>query len=97
MESVLSCINQGPRVEHDGKREDPIRFTFDDFLHPVIEAWRAKKPYIPLIYDLPAPESKRISTTYHLPHLFLGLNPFTQGYSDHEVDIFERTSEDEDE
>ena len=96
---VLSCINPGPRVESNRETERVIKVTFDNFLYPVIEAWKAKKPYIPLISRLPASESTRITTIYELPQLFLGLWRVVRGYStesDHEVDV-ERVSESEDE
>lgn len=72
-----------------------IKVTFDDFLRPVIEAQKAKKPFDRLIKSLPADEVNRISSYYEYPKECLGNNLFVYGYateSNHEVDV-ERVSE----
>ena len=93
----LPYIDLGPWVERDGKRERAIKITFDDFLQPAVEARRARKPYAPLIYDLPECEADLISTYHNLPNVHLGLSVFTRGYSsesDREVDIEHDDDED---
>ena len=92
---ILSCINPGPREINHRKVERVIEVTFDDFLYPVLEASRAKKPLIPLISRLPASESTRIITTFRLPPLFLHLQR-NLAEADQEVDV-EQISESEDE
>ena len=71
-------------------QERAIRITFDDFLRPAVEAWKAGKPYARLIYDIPEYETDPISTYTSLPHVHLGLSILTRGYSSEsegEVDI----------
>ena len=90
VKSVLDHISRGPRVLRGRRVERAVRVTFDDFLYPVIEAWRAKRPYVRLIQRLPKLESARISTVYHLPNVSIGLNLLARGFatdSDREVDI----------
>ena len=86
-------------MERDGKRKRAIKITFDDFLRPTVEARRARKPYAPLIYDLPECKADLISTYHNLLDVHLGLSVFTRGYSlesDFEVDI-EHSNEDDNE
>ena len=84
-------------MERNGKKERAIRITFDEFLHPAIEARRAGKPYAELIYNIPKYETDLISTYHNLPYLHRGLGIFTSGYSsesEEEVDIeFEEDEE----
>ena len=49
---VLPYINLGPWLESEGKRERAIKITFDKFLCPTVEAWRAGLPYAELIFHL---------------------------------------------
>ena len=37
----------------DGKIERAIKITFDDFLKPVVEAWRAGEPYTDIFFKIP--------------------------------------------
>ena len=95
----MPYINQGPWVERNGKRERAIKITFDNFLQLAVEARRARKPYAPLIYDLPEREADLISTYHNLLDVQLRLSVFTRGYSsesDLEVDI-EHSNEDDNE
>ena len=78
---VLPFINRGPWIERNGKKERAVKITFDDFLHPALEARRAGKPYANLIYDIPEYETDLISTYHNLPYLHRGLGIFTPGYS----------------
>ncbi len=90
VEFILPYINRGPWVEREGKKERAVRITFDDFLRPAVEAWKAGKPYAQLICSIPEYETDLISTYTNLPHVHLGLSVFTRGYSsesDYEVDI----------
>ena len=87
---VLPYINRGPWVEHKGKRERAVKITFDNFLGPLVEAWRAGKPYAQPVFDLPEYETNLITTYTSLPELHLGLNLLVRGYfsqSEGEVDI----------
>ena len=87
---VLPYINRGPWIKHEGKSERAVRITFEDFLRPAVEAWRAGEPYAPLIHSIPEYETDLISTYRNLPHIHRGLSPFVRGYSsesDIEVDI----------
>lgn len=93
MHGIFPFLDLGWNEE--GKRA--ISVTFDNFLHPVIEARGAEKPYGKLIKNLPAEEVKRISTYRKFSQVCLGGNLFVHGYStelDHEVDV-EGTEEDE--
>ena len=90
MEFVLPYINKGPWIEHEGKRERAVKITFDNFLHPAMEAWRAGEPYASLVHDIPKYETNLIATYTNLPHIHARLSPFVRGYSfelDHKVDI----------
>ena len=90
VEFILPYINRGPWVEREGVKERAVRITFDDFLRPAVEAWKAGKPYAQLICDIPEYETDLISTYTNLPHVHLGLSVFVRGYSsesDYEVDI----------
>ena len=94
MRFVLPYINRGPWVEHEGKRERAVKITFDDFLQPAIEAWRAGEPYADLIYDILEYKMDLISSYTNLPRVHLGLSIFARGYSselDLEVDIVHDT------
>lgn len=86
VEFVLPYINRGPWVECGGKRERAIRITFNDFLRPAIEVWRAGLPYAKLICSIPKYEIDLISTYTNLPHVHLGMSAFVKGYSN-ESDI----------
>lgn len=50
---VLPYINWGPWRERESKRERVVKITFDEFLRPAVEAWRAKLPYQHLVFDIP--------------------------------------------
>ena len=45
---VLPYIKRGPWVERNSKRERAVRITFDEFLRPAVEAWKAGTPIPPL-------------------------------------------------
>ena len=97
---ILPYINRGPWVEREGKRERAVKITFDDFLQPAVEAWRAGKPYAQLICDIPEFETDIISTYTNLTHVHLRLSFFVRGYSsksDVEVDVVHDTLHDSDE
>ena len=97
MKFVLPYIKRGPWVEREGKRERAVKITFDDFLRPVVEAWKAGKPYAQLIWDIPKYETNIISTYNNLLEVHLGLNLLVRGYSsklDVEVDIVHDTLHD---
>ena len=96
----LPYINRGPWVERKGKRERAIKITFNNFLQPAIEAWRAGKPYAQLICDISEFETDIIFTYTSLPHVHLGLSFFVRGYSSKsevEVDIVHDTLHDSNE
>ena len=63
---VLPYIKRGPWVLRDGKIERTVRITFDEFLKPAIEAWKAGLPYHRLVFDLPDYEIDLISTWINL-------------------------------
>ena len=84
-------------MEHKGKRERAVKITFDDFLQPTVEAWRASKPYAQLVFDLVEYETNLITTYTSLVELHLGLNLLVRGYSSQsegEVDIVNDTMHD---
>ena len=84
-------------MERDRKRERAIKITFDNFLRPAMEAWKAGNPYAQLVYDISEYETDLISTYHNLPQVLLGLGVFTRGYSsesDQEVDIEHEDEED---
>ena len=66
-----------------------INITFDEFLRPAIEAWRAGIPYVGLIFRLPESVLEPIVEGVRLPHIHANLRGDEQGYSsesDLEVD-----------
>ena len=86
----MPYINRGPWVESEGKRERAVRITFDNFLRPAIEDWRAGLPYAKTICSIPEYETDLISTYTNLPHVHLGMSAFARGYSSEsnlEVDL----------
>ena len=97
MKFILPYINRGPWVECEEKRERAVKITFNNFLQPAIEAWKAGKPYAQLIYDVQSMKPTSISTYTNLPHVHLGLSFFVRGYSsksDVEVDVVHDTLHD---
>ena len=94
VESVLPYINRGPWVEREDKRERAVQITFDDYLQPAIKAWRAGKPYVQRVSDLPEYKTDLISRYFMVPELHAGLNLLVRGYSlecEGEVDILNDT------
>ena len=94
IEFVLPYINRSPWVEHEGKRERAMNITFNNFVQPAVEAWRAGKPYAWLVFDLPEYETNLITTYTSLPELHFGLNLLVRDYSSEsegEVDIVNDT------
>ena len=92
----------GPWLESEGKRERAIKITFDEFLRPVIEAWRAGLPYAKLIFHLPQSKLEPIIEGKRLPHIHANLRGDERGYSsesnlevDLENDEFEFRQDDE--
>ena len=86
------------------KRERVVKVTFDDFLQPAIEDWRAGEPYANLISNILEYETDLISSYTNLSKVHLGLSVFTRGYSSEsnmEVEIVHNTlhsaTEDDDE
>ena len=99
---VLPYIILGPLVESEGKRRRAIKITFDEFLRPAIEAWRAGIPYAELIFCLPKSELEPIVEGIRLPHIHANLRGDERGYSsesdlkvDLENDEFEFRQDDE--
>ena len=87
---VLPYVNQGPWVESEGKKERAVKITFDEFLRPAIEAWKAGLPYAELIYGLPQSEIELIAAGKKLTHVHADLSVCERGYSsesDLEVDV----------
>ena len=67
-----------------------MKITFDEFLRPVLEAWKAGLPYAELIYHLPQSEIELIVASKKLPHVHANLSAWETGYSlesDLEVDV----------
>ena len=87
---VLPYIILGPWVESEGKRKRAIKITFDEFLRPTIEAWRAGIPYAGIVFRLPESKLEPIVEGIRLPHIHANLRGDEQGYSlesDREVDL----------
>ena len=87
---VLPYLNLGPWLESEGKRERAIKITFDEFLRPAVEAWRAGLPYAELIFRLLQSELEPIIGGKKLPHIHANLRGWERGYSsesDLEVDL----------
>ena len=64
--------------------------TFDEFLRPAIEVWRAGLPYVELIFCLPQSELEPITGGKKLTHIHANLSAWERGYSlepDLEVDL----------
>ena len=71
-----------------------MRITFDDFLQPVVKAWRAGKPSANLIFDIPEYDIELILGYTILPNVHVGLGALVRGYSsesDMEVEIVHDT------
>ena len=67
-----------------------MKITFDEFLHPVVEAWKAGLPYAELIYGLLQSEIELIVAGKKLPHVHVDLSAWERGYSSEsnlEVDL----------
>ena len=67
-----------------------MRITFDDFLRPTVEAWRASLPYAELIFRLPQSELEPITGSKKLTHIHANLSAWERDYSsksDLEVDV----------
>ena len=99
---VLPYLNLSPWLESEGKKERAVKITFDKFLRPVIEAWRAELPYAELIFHLPQSELEPIIGGKKLPHIHANLRGWERGYSlesnlevDLENDEFEFRQDDE--
>ena len=71
----------GPWLESEGKRERAIKITFNEFLHPAVEAWGAGLPYAELIFRLPQSELEPIIDGKRLPHIHASLRGGERGYS----------------
>ena len=76
--------------------------TFDEFLHPAVEAWRASLPYVELIFHLPQRELEPITGGKKLTHIHANLSAWERGYSlesnlevDLENDEYEYRQDDE--
>ena len=94
---VLPYIKRGPWVLRDGKIERTVRFTFDEFLKPAVEAKKAGLPYRHLVLDLPDYEIDLISTWTNLAQVHRHISPFVHGWSydsDREVDVVNETLDD---
>ena len=98
----MPYINLGPWVESEGKRERAIKITFDEFLRPAVEAWRAQLPYVELIFCLLQSELEPIKGGKKLRHIHAILRTWERGYSsesnlevDLENDEFEFHQDDE--
>lgn len=98
---ILPFINRGPWVLRDGKIERAIRITFDDFLKPVVEAWRVGQPYTDIFFKILEYEVDLISTYVNLSWVHRGVGTFVEGYSsesEEEVDYaFDTLSAESDE
>jgi len=87
---VLPYINLGPWSESEGKKERAVRVTFDEFLRPAVEAWRAGLPYAELIFHLSQNELEPITCGKRLTDIHANLSTWERGYSsesDLEVDL----------
>ena len=78
---VLPYINRGPWVENEGKREREIKVTFDYFLQPIVEVWRAGKPFADLILTIPEYDIELISKYTIPPKVHRGIGALVVGYS----------------
>ena len=77
-------------MERDSKRERAVRITFDEFLRPAVEAWKAGLPYHRLVFDIPEYKTDLISSWINLPTMHARVSLFVIGYSsesDREVDV----------
>lgn len=83
---ILRFINRGPWVVKDSIKKRAIEITFDDFLKPAVEAWRAGLPYTHLVLDIPETETDIISSYHNLPWVHRGLSSFAEGYSSDSAD-----------
>ena len=58
-----------------------MKITFDEFLHPIVEAWKAGLPYAELIYGLSQSEIELIAAGKKLTHVHADLSVWERGYS----------------
>ena len=86
---VLSCIQRRPGVEFEGGRKDPIKITFDEFLHLAVATWKEGKPYAKIVCDLPLSDTRSIISLISITAKHPSLSYFTRGYyeSDFEGEI----------
>ena len=78
---ILHFIERGPWVLQESKKEREIRVTFDEFLKPVIEAWRVGQPYAHLVHEISEYETNIISTYSKFGWIHRGVSAFAEGYS----------------
>ena len=85
---VLQFVNIGPWVVKGETLERAIKITFDEFLKPVVEAWRSGLPYRSIVFDIPEYQTDIISTYGSLEWVHSGLSAFAEGYSsDSELEV----------
>ena len=86
----MPYICRGQWVESSEKREREVRVTFDDFLRPVVEAWRAGLCIRALVCQIPVSGASLITRNYDLSHVHRTLSVWEKGYtseSEAEVDL----------
>ena len=85
-----NCIVLHEQEVWGGGGVSPIKITFDDFLRPVVTAWKNGEPHAHIVCDLPESVVGTITTTIPIPFGHPSLSCFTRGYtsdSNWEVDI----------
>lgn len=85
---ILQFVNRGPWVVKGTKLERAIKIKFDDFLKPIIEAWRGGIPFLDLVLSLPDYKADVITTYHDLLEVHKGVSAFAEGYSsDSEAEV----------
>ena len=67
-----------------------MNITFDDFMRPTIEAWKAGLPFAELIHQIPEYEIDLIASYHNLDYVHRNIGAFVEGFSsqsEYKVDI----------
>ena len=81
VEFILAYINRGPWVEEEGKKVRAVNITFDDFMRPVIEAWKADLLFAELIHQIPEYKTNLITSYYNLDYVHQNIGALVEGFS----------------
>ena len=67
--SFLHYICRGTLIERGGEQERAVKITFDSFLRPIVDPWKAGLCTRTLVCNLPDSEAGLITKHYNLSHI----------------------------